>query len=469
MEAEKYDFISLGSGEAGKYIAWNLSAKLGMKCAAIEEEYIGGSCPNTACLPSKNFLHSAAVAHDLRQAASFGLGAFVADSGHVQSEMTAVKARKVAMVDGLVDLHLENFRNSKAELIMGHGTFVGPKTIKLDNGRLLTAEHIAICTGSKAKIDGSIPGLVEAKPLTHISILNIQKLPPHLIILGGGYVGLEFAQAFCRFGSQVTVIEHHDQVLRDEDKDVVDVLANIMAREGVKFRTGTKVLHVSGTCGSSVTLEVQSSDTESIQGTHILVAAGRVPRTANIGLEEAGIALTRSGHVQVDEQLRTSVPGVFAVGDCAGSPHFTHVAYDDFRVVFAQIAGAPRAGGTTGRQIPSTLFTSPELAHVGLREHEARARGIPYRLAKWPMGGFLRSRTLGPAETEGFAKALIEVDGDKILGFTALGPSTGELLPAVQLAMKLGAGYQEIANLVITHPTMGEGLVGLFSAVPPRK
>jgi len=466
MEAEKYDFISLGSGEAGKYLAWMLSANLGKKCAVIEREYIGGSCPNIACLPSKNVIHSANAAHDARQAPSYGLGtAFSAAGDELRADMAAVTARKASMIRGLVEMHLGKFKDNQTELVMGNGVFVGPKTIKVDNGRVLTAEHIAICTGSRAYVAADIPGLAEAQPLTHISILDIQQLPSHLVILGGGYVGLEFAQAFRRFGSRVTVVERHSQVLKDEDADVVEALVAVLASEGVEFRTSANVRAVEGVSGQRIVLALDSA---SIEASHLLVAAGRKPNTGGIGLEEAGVRLTPRGHVQVDEQLRTTAEGVFAVGDCAGSPYFTHMGFSDFRIVYSCIAGQPRPGGTTGRQVPSTLFTAPELAHVGLREKEAAAAGIRYRVSKLPMAAVLRTRTLGPGQTAGFAKALVEADGERILGFTALGPSAGEMLPVVQLAMKLGASYKEIADLIITHPTMCEGLPSLFAAVPPR-
>ena len=460
--AEKYDFISLGSGEAGKYIAWMLAGAHGKKCVVIERRWIGGSCPNIACLPSKSFVHSAGVVHETRQAASYGLRGL--ETTDLKAEIASIRDRKSEMVRGLVDMHLGKFRDNKVELVMGTGEFVGPKTIKVD-GRLLTADNIVVCTGSTALVDPAVPGLVEAKPLTHVSILDMQKLPPHLIVLGGGYVGLEFAQAFRRFGSQVTVVERHEHILAREDDDVAEALAKILSDEGVRLVTSAPVDKVEGECGRGVKLTLGP---DVVEGTHLLAATGRTPNTAGIGLEAAGIRTTPRGHVEVDEQLRTNVDGVFAVGDCAGSPHFTHVAYDDFRVVYSNLTGTPRPGGTSGRQVPSTLFTAPELAQVGLRETEARARGTKYRVAKAPMAAFLRTRTLGEGQTQGFAKVLVEADSDKILGFAALGPSAGELLPVVQLAMKLGVAYQEIANLIITHPTMSEGLTGLFSSVPPR-
>jgi pyruvate/2-oxoglutarate dehydrogenase complex dihydrolipoamide dehydrogenase (E3) component len=468
---EHFDYVSLGSGEAAKYIAWTLASQHSKKwkCAVIEHQWIGGSCPNVACLPSKNVVNSAHVAHLAREASAYGLGAFVADSADapgLKAEMSVVKQRKVGMVDGLVQMHIGKFEDTHVELIRGHGTFVGPKTIEV-NGRLLTGDAVVICTGSKAVVDSGIPGFVDAKPLTHVEILNLETLPSHLIILGGGYIGLEFAQAFRRFGSEVTVIDRNSHILKVEDEDIASALTEILAREGIKFLTRTSVTQVSGISGDEVTVSLSGAEATTIRGSHLLAATGRTPNTSGIGLAEAGIKLTERGHVSVDEQLRTSVDGVFAVGDCAGSPHFTHIAYDDFRLVSSYLTGSPRPGGKAGRQVPSVLFTHPELAQVGLREKEAKARGVPYRLTKLPMAAFLRTRTHG--QMEGFAKALVEENGNQILGLTALGEGAGELLPVVQLAMKLGIPYTELADLVITHPTLNEGLVALFSSVPPKR
>lgn len=460
---EHFDCVVIGSGEAGKYAAWTLGSKFGKKCAVIERKYLGGACPNIACLPSKNFIHSASVAYDFRQAASYGLGSFVANADDVKVDMTAPEHRKVAMINGLMDLHMENFRKANSEIIHGEGKFVGPKRIEVA-GRLLTGDAIIVNTGTRAFVDSSVPGLLESRPLTHVEILDLEELPSHLVILGGGYVGLEFAQAYRRFGSQVTVIEKHERVLGKEDNDIVDTLVDIVTREGVRIITSATVDQVAGISGESLEVFVSvAGEISLIRGSHILAATGRVPNTENMGLEEAGIKLTRSRHIQVDGDLRTTVDGVFAVGDCAGSPYFTHISFDDFRIVLSSLIGTPRPGGTTNRQVPSVLFTSHELAHVGLREQEAQARGIKYRLGKVPMAAFLRTRTRG--DSRGFAKVLVEAEGEKILGFTALGFSAGELLPVVQLAMKFGISYKEISSLVIVHPTMGEGLIGLFNSI----
>ncbi|KAK4442915.1 leghemoglobin reductase [Podospora aff. communis PSN243] len=461
---DHYDFIALGAGEAGKLLSWDLSSKHGKRCAVIEHGPIAGACPTVACMPSKTFVHLADVLHHTQQDAP-SIASGYSSNGSVVANMTAVIARKKAVVDGLADMFLNAFDSTNVELIRGHGTLVGPKTISV-NGRLLTADTIVINTGSKAAVDKNMPGLVDAKPMTHVELLELTSLPAHLIILGGGYVGLEFAQVFARLGSRVTVIERNAQVLKVEDSDVITELTGVLTREGVQLQTATTVDSVSGLSGDEVTLCISGPGPSLIKGSHLLVATGRVPATGGIGLVENGIRLTATGHVAVDDQLRTSAPGVFAVGDCAGSPYFTHIGWDDYRVVLASLTGAPRKGGTANRQVPSVLFTSPELAHVGLREKEAQSQEIPYRLAKLPMEAFLRTRALG--DTDGFAKVLVEAEGDKVLGFTALGPQAGEMLPVVQLVMKLGLSYKEIADLIIVHPTMCEGLVDLFRSVPEQ-
>ena len=334
--------------------------------------------------------------------------------------------------------------------------------------RIVTGDKVVICTGSRAKID-DIPGLKEAKPMTHIEILELDEIPSHLLVLGGGYVGLEFAQAMRRLGAEVTIVERNAMLLKKEDEDISSALTQVLKSEGVNICTSTVITEVTGRSGSSVTMKgTTSGEKVEFTGSHVLCATGRLPNTENIGLEDAGINLADRGFIETDEDLHTSSEGIFAVGDCAGSPQFTHVAFDDFRIVRDVLLGKPRiAKRTSGRQVPFTLFTSPELAHIGHREHEASSQGIEFRTTRLPMAGFLKTRTLG--ETVGFAKALIAKDDDTILGFTALGVGAGELLPVVQLAMKRGLPYTDISELIITHPTLSEGLVYLFSGVPARK
>jgi pyruvate/2-oxoglutarate dehydrogenase complex dihydrolipoamide dehydrogenase (E3) component len=434
-----------------------------MKTAVVERRYIGGSCPNIACLPSKNIIHSAKVASYFFRSAEFGI-----TKDNVKIDMVAVRERKRRMVQGLVDMHLANYKASGAELIMGTGSFTGPKTIQValagGGTRLLRGKKVVLCVGSRAAIE-PIPGLVDAQPLTHVEALELDHIPGHLIILGGGYIGLEFAQAMRRFGSRVTVVERNGRLLHREDEDVSEALHALCRDGGIEILTNAKVTSVEGKSGQVVKLHaVQAGSEIMVEGTHILVAAGRTPNTQGIGLELAGVETTERGHIRVNERLETTAPDVWAVGDGAGSPHFTHIAFDDFRIVRDNLTGGRRV--TTDRMVPYCLFTDPELARIGLSESEAKARGVAYRLAKIPMTSALRTRTL--SETRGFMKALVAVDGDRILGFTALGVEAGEIMAAVQVAMLGGLPYTVLRDAIFTHPTLSEGLVALFSNVPAK-
>lgn len=458
LHPEDYDVVVLGSGEAGKYIAWTL-AKKGMRAVVIERKLIGGSCPNIACLPSKNIIHSAKVASYFWRSAEFGIA-----KDNTQINMSAVRDRKRKMVNGLVDMHLTNFKASGAELLMGSGRFIGPKTIEValpDGGaRVLRGDKVIISTGSRTAVE-QVPGLSESSPLTHIEALELDHVPGHL---GGGYIGLELAQAIRRFGSGVTIIERNARLAHREDQDVSDMLHDMCRDEGIEVVTSARITSVEGKSGDRVKLHAVRDESEIIlEGTHLLLAGGRTPNTQGFGLELAGVETTDRGHVKVNERLETTAPGVWAVGDCAGSPHFTHIAFDDHRIVRDNLAGGHRV--TTGRQVPFCMFTDPEFARVGLSETEARERGIAYRLAKIPMIAVLRTRTL--SETRGFLKALIDTESDRILGFTALGVEAGEIIAAVQVAMLGGLPYTALRDAIFTHPTMLEGLIPLFSAVPP--
>ena len=466
---ELYDLISLGSGEAGKYLAWTEGSK-GKRCAVIERQWLGGSCPNVACLPSKNVIHSAKVLHS--KSAQLEEGYSEKGQLGVKASMLAVKRRKGDMINGLMELHNGNFEKNGVDVIWGDGKFVGPKEIEVSDAtgrkRVIRGDVVIVCTGSRAKI-ADIPGLQEAEPLTHVELLDLEAVPDHLIMIGGGYIGLEFAQAMNRLGAKVTVLEHNARILKREDEDVAALLEQILTREGVNSMTQASITSVSGRSGEKVMLKcTRDGQPLELDGSHILCATGRLPNNENIGLDVAGISLTQSGHIKVDEWNRATDDGVFAVGDCAGSPHFTHVAFDDFRIVRDYLSGKadtnmPRR---SSRQVPFTLFTDPEFAHVGLREHEARAQNIPYRIAKAPLAAFLKTRTIGA--TQGFAKVLIAKNSDLILGFSAIGAGAGELLPVVQLTMKKNLPYTDIADLIITHPTLSEGLSGLFGSVPAK-
>jgi pyruvate/2-oxoglutarate dehydrogenase complex dihydrolipoamide dehydrogenase (E3) component len=438
-------------------------AKAGRRGAVVERELIGGSCPNIACMPSKNIIHSAKVAELVRQAHQFGI-----TTGPAKIEMQGVRQRKRKMVDDMIAIHQERYRASGAELILGEGRFVGAKAVevRLKEGgtRLLEGDQIFLNVGSRAAIP-DVPGLKEAKPLTHVEALDLGHLPEHLIVIGAGFVALELAQAMRRFGSRVTILARGSQVASREDLDVAEELQGIFRDEGIEIVLGASILSVNGVSGQQVKISIQDSQgARALKGSDILVAAGRVPNTQALDASKAGIELDARGYVCVNERLQTTAPGIWAMGDCAGSPHFTHVAFDDFRIVRDNLNGVDRT--THGRLVPFCLFTDPELARVGLNESEARELAIPYRLAKIPSAAVLRTRTL--SETRGFLKALISVESDEILGFTALATQAGELMSVVHTAMLAKLPYTALRDAILTHPTMAEGLIVLFAGVPAK-
>jgi pyruvate/2-oxoglutarate dehydrogenase complex dihydrolipoamide dehydrogenase (E3) component len=461
-QPEQYDVLILGSGGGGKLTAWHMG-KSGRRTAVVERRWIGGSCPNVACLPSKNEIESAYVAHCARIGAEYG-----AITGPVKVDMAKVVSRKRAMVEALVALHLQNYKASGAELIMGSGRFVGPKTLEVslnDGGvRTLAGDKVFLNVGTHAAIP-SVAGLEAAKPMTHIEALELDTLPTHLIVIGGGYAGLELAQAYRRFGAEVTVVEAAPHLMAREDADASHEIRRILTDEGIQIHVPAELIKVSGQSGNAVAVVVRTSASEqTIEGSHILVAAGRVPNTAGIGLDKAGVELDDRGFVRVNERLETTAPDVWALGECAGTPMFTHISEDDFRIVRDNLSGGRRS--TRDRFVPYCMFTDPPLAHVGLSEGEAARQGVKTRVAKLAMKAVLRAQATG--ETEGFMKALIGESDDRILGFTMIGAEAGEVMAVVQTAMMANLPYTRLRDADYAHPTFAEGLNFLFSNVPPR-
>lgn len=460
-EPERYDVVVIGSGEGGKYLAWHL-AQTGKRTAVVERRWIGGSCPNINCLPSKNEIWSAGIAKIVARAGEFGV-----TTGPVSVNMAKVLKRKRDMVDSLVAFHLERYKASGADLIMGSARIVAPKTVDIalnDGGmRRLVTDKFFLNLGTHASIP-TVPGLAEAQPLTNIEALELDRIPDHLIVLGGGYVGLELSQAYRRFGSRVTIIEHGPRLAGREDPEVSEQIRNILEAEGIEVLLSTEVENVEGRSGEQVRAKLRMAGGQrTLDGTDILIAAGRIPNTRGIGLEEIGIKLTDRGYIHVNERLETSVPDTWAIGECAGSPQFTHLSFDDFRVIRDNLDGGQRT--TTGRLVPYCMFIDPPLARIGMNEREARDDGTKVRVAKLPMRAVLRTRTT--SDTTGFMKALVG-DDDRIVGFTMIGSDAGEVMAVVQIAMTANLPYTSLRDAILTHPTMAEGLNALFGNVPTR-
>jgi pyruvate/2-oxoglutarate dehydrogenase complex dihydrolipoamide dehydrogenase (E3) component len=460
-DAEKYEILVLGSGEAGKWTAWTMADE-GHRTAMVERKWLGGSCPNIACLPSKNVIYSARVASLARRGSEFGL-----EFDRLRINMAGVQQRKRKMVEAEHQFHAKRTADAGIELIMGEGRFIAPKTVEvaLNSGRTrrIVGERVFLDLGSHSAMP-NVPGLAEANPMTHIEALDLDRLPGHLLVIGGGYIGLELAQAVRRFGSKVTVIEQGAQLADREDPDVGAALLDLFHDEGIEVLLGADVARVEGLSGKEVRLYGKGGE-RIVEGTDLLVSVGRTPNTKGIGLEQAGVELDQRGYIKVNDRLETTASDVWAMGDCAGSPQFTHVAYHDFRVVRDNLKGGNRT--TNGRIVPFCMFTDPELARVGRNETEAKRNKIEYRVAKLPMANVLRTVTI--AEPRGFLKMLIGKDTDEIVGFTAFGIEASELMAAVQTAMVGRLPYTALRDAVFAHPTMSEGLVFLLQQVEIRK
>ena len=459
MAQDRYQNVIIGSGEGGKYLAWHL-AQSGESTVVVERRWIGGSCPNINCLPSKNEIWSAKVGDLARHGKRFGF-----TTGPVSTDMAAVRDHKREMVKALVAIHLQKYAATGAELAMGEARFVAPKTLEvrlIEGGvRRVTGERIFLNLGTHASIP-AVPGLKECGPLTHIEALELDLLPEHLVVIGGGYVGLEFAQAYRRFGSAVTILQRDSRLLVNQDADVSGEIQRILSEEGVEVVTGADLTRAEGRSGSVVRLTLRTSGGErTILASHVLAATGRTPNTTGVGLELAGVELAPGGWIRVNDRLETTAPGVWAIGECAGSPQFTHASMDDFRVIRDNLAGGNRS--TQGRLMPSCLFTDPQVAQVGLTEASAQRMGIAAQVVKAPTSSILRTQTTG--EAQGFMKALIAPDDGRILGFAMIGAEAGEVMSVVQVAMLSGLPYTALRDAILAHPTMAEGLNVLFSSV----
>jgi pyruvate/2-oxoglutarate dehydrogenase complex dihydrolipoamide dehydrogenase (E3) component len=461
----KYDAIIIGSGQSGSPLS-NALADLGWSVALIEERYLGGTCINTGCTPTKTMVHRAQVAHYARNAERWGVIArdVAVDLPAIVTQKDKVVLRfrddKEAQVAARPNLHL--YRS--------HARFTGPHQLTVD-GAALESQKIFIDTGGRPHAP-SIPGLASSGYRTNETIMELTSLPGHLIVLGGGYIGLEFGQMFRRFGCQVTIIHDAPQIVPHEDPEISDALQKALEAEGVNFLLNTRTTSVQR-AGDSLVLSLDVTtdlagtkkiSTGAITGSHLLVAAGRTPNTGDLGLDKAGIETTAHGFIKVNGRLETNVPGIWALGDVKGGPAFTHISYNDYQIVYANIIEGKDLS-IDHRIVPYCVFTDPELGRVGLTEKEARAAGYKLKIGSAPMSYV--SRAIERDETEGLMKLIVDASNDQILGATCLGSGGGEVVH-IPYTMMLGKlRYTLLKGGVFIHPTMAEGLFFLFDAVKP--
>lgn len=458
-EPERYRLLVVGGGKGGKTLAMD-RARAGWRVAMVERtpEMIGGTCINLACIPTKTLIRSAEVAELVRRAGELGV-----DARLEEVRAAALRERTQSVVRAMREMNLEQFTASGMDLVMGHARFVAPRRVEVATGagtRVVEAEHVVINLGTTPALP-DIPGLADARPLTSETLLDLERIPPRLVVIGGGYVGLELAQAMHRFGSRVTVVERGPQLLAREDQDVAATVAEILRDDGIEILLGARARAVERRADGTVHIDLETEGgARQVVADDLLAATGRRPNTDGAGLDAAGVALDDRGFVRVDDHLLTTAPRTFAVGDVTGGPQFTHVSLDDYRVVKAGLDGGGRS--TAGRLVPYVVFIDPELGRIGLTEREARRRGHDVRIAKLPARAVPRTRTLGA--TRGLLKAVVERDSDRILGAAVLSVHGGEVIAAIQMAMLGGLTSATVRDAVLAHPTMAEGLNQLFAS-----
>lgn len=449
---EKYDLVVVGGGKAGKSLAM-LRAKKGDKVFMVERDKIGGTCINVACIPTKTLVSSARRLAEVRTAAAYGVDLPGADLASAGVDLEALRARKESVVGGMVEAHKKMFAAPGLDFVLGTAKFVGPKTVEatLADGsvRVVEGEKVLINTGTTPAIP-PIEGLGDVDYWTSEDALRLTEIPDRLVILGGGVIGVEMASMMAAFGADVTLIEGGEHILAREDADVAEEMAANLAAQGVTVRTGERAVRVSSG-GEGIVVHTTAGE---VSGTRLLVALGRTPATKGLGLEAAGVELTERGFVKVDSRLETTAPGVYAAGDVAGTPQFTHASWNDFRVLRDLFAG--KDASTEGRLIPWAVFATPELGRVGMSESEARAAGRDIRVAKVAAAAVPRAKTHG--HVEGFYKVVVDAETEEILGAAIVAESASEVIAAVQTAMLGGLPWPKLRDAVIAHPTMAEGL-----------
>jgi pyruvate/2-oxoglutarate dehydrogenase complex dihydrolipoamide dehydrogenase (E3) component len=458
MADQHYDAIVIGTSQGGRFLPVDL-AKAGQRVALVERAQLGGVCVNTGCTPTKTMVASARLAYQARHGEEYGVR-----TGPVSVDLAAVRERKRAMVAGARENYASRLAQDGLDLIEGGAHFTGPNTIDIalnDGGtRQVSAPVIVVDAGTRPRRP-AIDGADGIPMLDSTSIMELDEVPEHLVILGGGYIGLEFGQMFRRFGSEVTVIQTAPRLMMIEDEDVSDEVAAILRDDGVTVLTSATPVRAEATAGGGVRLTVRTADgEEQVEGSHVLSAVGRVPNTEALTPAAAGIRLDDRGFIEVNEYLETSAPGIYAMGDVKGGPAFTHLSFDDYRILHASLVRHEKAS-TRDRLIPYTMFIDPQLGRVGLTERQAAAQGRRVRVAKLPMSEVIRALETG--ETRGFMKAIVDADSGQILGCAILGSEGGEVMTMIQVAMLGRLPYTAMADAMFTHPLFAEGLNTLFA------
>ncbi|MGB9335969.1 MAG: mercuric reductase [Candidatus Acidiferrales bacterium] len=453
----QFDAIVIGSGQAGNPLSYAL-VDHGWKVALIEKAQLGGTCVNTGCTPTKTMIASAQVAHYARSAGRWGVNV----SG-VSVDLAAVVARKNAVVQSFRSGHQKRIdARPNLHLFRGQAKFLSPRKIGV-GGDILESERIFINAGTRPHMP-QLPGLDAAGYFTNESLMEITEIPEQLLVLGGGYIGLEFGQLFRRFGSRVTIIHRDDQILQREDADIATELQKALEAEGIRFYLSAQSTKVEKRgAGISLTFESRQG-TETVTGSHLLSATGRVPNTDTLDIEKAGVTLDSHGYIKVNSRLETSVPGIWALGDIKGGPAFTHISYNDYQIVYGNIIEGKNLS-IANRYLPYSLFTDPQLGRVGLTEKEARASGKKLKIGVYPMANV--SRAIERDETAGFMKIIIDAATDRILGAAILGIEGGELVQTLGALMLADAPYTVLKGEVFIHPTLTEGFFGLLESVKP--
>ncbi|CAN5298940.1 mercuric reductase [soil metagenome] len=459
---EQYDAIIIGIGQAGNPLA-NTLAKNGYKTAVIERSHPGGSCINYGCTPTKIMVASAAVSHLAKNAYEVGIRV-----NGVETDFQQLIKRR----DGIVEQWRDGIQNrmeeaENIELIMGEASFTGNNQLKIilnnsKNFREITADKIFINVGTSPRIPNNIDGLQEITYYTSKTMMDLYELPEHLVILGGSYIGLEFGQMYSRLGSKVSILQQEDQLAPREDEDIANAILEFLEDENITVILEANTKKVKKLPGGFEISYEHKGQTKNLKGTHLLLAIGTTPNTSNLNLEKTGVNQGKHGYIEVNQYLETNRKGIFALGDCKGGPEFTHISYDDYRIVNDYLFGDKKRN-TKDRMVPYTLFTKPELGRIGLSEKEAKKQNINYKIATMPMNHV--ARAIEANKTTGFLKVLVEPNSGKILGAACLADDGGDLMAMLQIAMMGNLNYTQLRDGIFSHPTYAEAFNNLFTSL----